>query len=55
MLKAPNGTTQVVIHGTPSDVNWFKAAIRPDAPWRVRVATTGGLSNGMGGLLRSSG
>ena len=28
MLKAPDGTTQVLIHGTPSDVNWFKQAIR---------------------------
>jgi len=28
MLKAPDGTTQVLIHATPSDVNWFKQAIR---------------------------
>ena len=28
MLKAPDGVTQDLIHGTPSDVNWNKAAIR---------------------------
>lgn len=28
MLKAPDGETQVLIHSTPSDVNWHRQAIR---------------------------
>ncbi len=28
VLKSPDGITQVLIHGTPSDVNWHRNAIR---------------------------